>query len=110
MAIDKCDNMWVMKTLKDIDFRGKVILQFLVELRQVHRLDGNESPRFLGIRAISIRTGLQQSIRSGYGSPYEHPGTLSRSFPFRSHHLVCIDRWTFRGEGSRVTSEYDELP
>lgn len=90
MAIDECDNMRMMQTLEDIDFGGKVVLQFLIELRQIHRLDGNEGSRFLETNTISIPTGLQQG--SACDSPYEHPGILLRSFLCRSHRLVCIDR------------------
>lgn len=44
MAIDECDNVGMVEALEDIDLGGKVVLEFLVELRQIDGLDGNESP------------------------------------------------------------------
>lgn len=42
MAVDKGDNVWVLEALEDIDFGGKVVLQLLIELREVDGLDGDE--------------------------------------------------------------------
>lgn len=44
MAIDECDDVGMVEALEDIDLGGKVVLEFLVELRQIDGLDGNESP------------------------------------------------------------------
>jgi hypothetical protein len=42
MAVDQGDNVWMLETLENIDFGGKVVLQLLVELREVDGLDGDE--------------------------------------------------------------------
>lgn len=110
MAVDKCDNMRMVETLEDVDFGGKVILEFLIELRQVHRLDGNVGARFLsGNKRSAFELGTN-AARSVHDSPYEHPGIPSRSFLGRFHQVSCIDRWTSRSGRSRVTSEYAEPP
>lgn len=35
--------MWVMEAFEDLDFRVEVLLQFLVELREIDRFDCYES-------------------------------------------------------------------
>jgi hypothetical protein len=47
MAVDKCDDMRVVQPFQDIDFGRKVVLEFLVEFRQVNRLYGNVGASFL---------------------------------------------------------------
>lgn len=46
MAVDKSDNMGMVKALEDVDLRREVIFEFLVELSQVDRLDGYVGPMF----------------------------------------------------------------
>lgn len=100
----------MVETLEDVDFGGKVILEFLVELRQVHRLDGDVGARFLsGNKQSAFEPGMN-AARSVHDSPYEHPGIPSRSFLGRFHRVSCIDRWTSRSGRSRVTSECAEPP
>lgn len=42
-AVDECDDMRMMKALEDRYLRRQVIFQFLIQLAQVHRLDGHHS-------------------------------------------------------------------
>jgi hypothetical protein len=42
MAVDQGNDVWVLEALENIDFGGKVVLQLLVELREVDGLDGDE--------------------------------------------------------------------
>lgn len=47
MAIDKSDDVGMVKALEDVDLRREVILEFLVQLSQVDRLDSDVGPVFL---------------------------------------------------------------
>ena len=64
MAVDKSDNMGMVKALEDVDLRREVIFEFLVELSQVDRLDGYVGPMFLKFRRSSQRKELSSSVRS----------------------------------------------
>lgn len=41
LTIDEGDNVWVMQALEDGDFGCQVVFEFLVELREIHRLNGD---------------------------------------------------------------------
>lgn len=43
MAVDKGDDVRMLEAFENVDFGGKVIFQLLIKLRQVDRLDRNES-------------------------------------------------------------------
>ena len=47
MAINECDDVWMLKALEYIDFGGEIVLQFFVELRQINGFDGYVGARFL---------------------------------------------------------------
>lgn len=48
MAVDESNDVRMVKALEDLDLRGQVILQLLVELPEVDRFDGHVGAVFLG--------------------------------------------------------------
>jgi hypothetical protein len=42
-TVDEGNDMWVMEAFEDLDFGVEVLLQFLVELREIDRFDCYES-------------------------------------------------------------------
>jgi hypothetical protein len=53
-AVDESHDMRVVKAFKDFDFRVKIILQFLIELREIDRFDGYKSSGGLRDDIISL--------------------------------------------------------
>lgn len=78
MTIDECDNVGMVEALEDIDLRGKVILELLVELRQIDGLDGDKSPGFLERREtpISINPDMNHPSSQIHYSPCARPDKL----------------------------------
>lgn len=54
MAIDKSNNVGMVEALEDVDLRGEVIFEFLIELPQVDGLDGYVGSVFLSLGVVSI--------------------------------------------------------
>lgn len=55
MAVDECNNMWMVEAFENVDFGGEVVLELFVELRQVDRLDRHISAGFLATEANDQR-------------------------------------------------------
>lgn len=47
MAVDERDDVGVVEAFENVDLRGQIVLELLVEFRQVDRLDGDVGAMFL---------------------------------------------------------------
>ena len=70
LAIDKCDNVWVMQGFEYMDLGVKVLFELLVKFVKVDRLDGYEAWLFLqdatdisGILSIGLLKTSRSSDR-----------------------------------------------
>lgn len=82
LAVDEGGNMRMMEAFQNRDFGGQVVLQFLVQLRHVHRLDGNKSFNTSGILELSVKnyiTGLKELTYS-MGSFVDGSKTATANF------------------------------
>lgn len=122
MAVDQGDDVWVLEALKNIDFGGKVVLQLLVELREVDGLYGDEglgslvnggelvSSNIPFKKETSTKATRESSRRNMHDSHYAYPDRPLRNSHGRSPRGEYSDRWSSWGERHLVTSENVEWP
>jgi len=84
--------MWMVEAFEDLDFAVEVVLELLIQLREVYRLDSYESSRGLGIDILAPQMNQNQmTSREAHreGTRRGIQGNYARLHSYHQHTL-CV--------------------